>query len=306
MAIMAAATYQHKSVNGVRPHGNPGSDPLKPLISIVIANYNFGTYLERAIKSVFVQGVDASVELIICDAASTDDSVEIIKKYSDKLAWWCSEKDQGQSDAFNKGFSHARGKYLTWLNADDILMPGCLRKVIESMRKHPAADWFSGNFFRFTPNGKVIEIGWGTNCYPAFLQRKSAPVAVFGPTSFFSKRVYERLGKIDESLHLAMDVDLWQRFMLAGIKQRRVRALCWGFRMHEASKTSEYEGHSMDPGLKLRLAEEAEYIAHKNGYRYSRFVHLLTYLWRVIDCSFLVRAYLKLTFRNFEEEKWIS
>lgn len=269
-------------------------------LSIVIANYNYGRFLERAITSVLNQGLSDEVELIVCDAKSTDNSVEIIRKFADQIAWWCSEPDKGQSDAFNKGFAHARGKYLTWLNADDILMPGCLRKIIDSMNAHPDDDWFTGNFFRFTPNGRVIEIGWGTNYYPRFLQRVGSPVAVFGPTSFFSKRAYEHVGKIDEMLHLAMDVDLWQRMMLAGLKQRRVRSLCWGFRMHDASKTAEYDGHNMDPKLKNRLKGEAGYIQQKNGYHLSKFLHWCTYVWRVIDGSLFVRLYLKFTFRHFE------
>ena len=92
----------------------------KPLLSIVIANYNYGRFLEEAIQSVLSQSCN-DYELIIVDGGSTDNSVEIIKKYEDKIAWWVSEKDKGQSDAFNKGFAHAKGKYLTWLNADDIL-----------------------------------------------------------------------------------------------------------------------------------------------------------------------------------------
>ena len=97
-----------------------------PILSIVIANYNYGRFLEDAIRSVCLQNMGDKIELIICDAASTDNSLEIIRKYASKIAWWCSEKDGGQSAAFNKGFSHARGKYLTWLNADDVLVSGCL------------------------------------------------------------------------------------------------------------------------------------------------------------------------------------
>ena len=91
---------------------------VQPLLSIVIANYNYGRFLEDAIKSVLSQDMGDKVELIICDAASSDNSVEIIKKYADKISWWVSEEDKGQSDAFNKGFAHATGKYGCWLNAD--------------------------------------------------------------------------------------------------------------------------------------------------------------------------------------------
>ena len=119
---------------------------MAPLISIVIANYNYGHYLEDAIRSVIDQDVDDVVELIICDGGSTDNSVDIIKKYDDKIAWWCSEKDEGQSDAFNKGFVQAKGKYLTWLNADDVMFKGCLKKVLRILNEHPEEEWFTGSY----------------------------------------------------------------------------------------------------------------------------------------------------------------
>ena len=141
----------------------------RPLFSIVIANYNFGRFLEDAIRSVIAQDMGEQVELIICDAASTDNSVEIIKKYAQGLppntlrsewnnpssesklndvnliTWWCSEKDGGQSAAFNKGFAHARGRFLTWLNADDLLLPDSLRSIADAIHDNPTCQWFVGN-----------------------------------------------------------------------------------------------------------------------------------------------------------------
>lgn len=97
-----------------------------PLFSIVIVNYNYGRYLDAAIRSVLDQSC-GDKELIVVDGGSSDESVRVIERHADRIGWWCSEPDNGQSDAFNKGFSRARGRFLTWLNADDIMFPGAAR-----------------------------------------------------------------------------------------------------------------------------------------------------------------------------------
>ena len=291
------------------------------LLSIVIANYNYGRFLEDAICSVLDQA-DDRVELIICDAASTDNSVDIIKKYagglppntlryewkdsnsqlqtpsSKLITWWCSEKDGGQSAAFNKGFSHACGKYLTWLNADDLMMPGSLSKVLAALTRHPKCQWFTGNGFRFFGDGTVMASNWGPVWYPEFLQRKSSPLVVFGPTSFFTREIYEQVGKIDEQLYYAMDNDLWLKFITAGIKQRRINCMIWAFRMHTASKTAEFGEHQLDEESRRKLVEEGHAIAKKLGYRMSKFMHFVVRAWRFIDGSMIYRTYLRLTFKK--------
>ena len=275
----------------------------EPLLSIVIANYNYGRYLEDAIKSVLNQDVGDKVELIICDAESTDNSVDIIKKYTEKIAWWCSEKDGGQSEAFNKGFAHARGKYLTWLNADNILVNGCLAKIIKEFELHPECEWFTGNFFRFTEDGKVIEIGWGPRLLPNFLQTVHQPVAVYGPTTFFSKKIYEQVGRIKEYQHFMMDADLWIRFIMAGIKQRRIGTMCWAFRMHSDSKTAEYGNHKLSPEQRAKFEAERRKSLMDTGFRTSKFNSFAIKVWRILDGSFLKRLYLLRTFKYFDPKE---
>lgn len=228
------------------------------------------------------------MELIIVDGGSTDNSVEIIKKYAgetisrvernveickcaneatansqlvggglshfhtstllhSRISWWCSEKDKGQSDAFNKGFAHARGKYLTWLNADDIMPKGCLQKVVRELERHPDCEWFTGNLYRFTEDGRVVECAWGPNYLPKWLQSRGQPVAVYGPSTFFMKELFERVGGMKLYQNFMMDTDLWMRFIVAGVKQRRINCFCWAFRMHEESKTAEYGEHKLSP-----------------------------------------------------------
>lgn len=265
-----------------------------PLLSIVIANYNFGRYLGDAIESVLKQG-ESEVELIIVDGGSSDNSVDVIKNYQDKLAWWCSEKDNGQSHAFNKGFAKAKGKYLTWLNADDVMPEGSLVQILSELRKHPNCEWFTGNHIRFVESDRtIIQVEWGPNYYPKLFQHKNSPLVIFGPTTFFSKAAYERVGRIDETLHLSMDTDLWLRFQAAGIKQRRINCYCWAFRMHEDSKTAEFEGHkhvTKGPGPKLRAEHNISMM--KVGYKQSCMLRYIMLMWRIIDGSFIKRFFEK-------------
>ncbi len=271
----------------------------KPLLSIVIANFNYGRFLEDAIRSVVAQNLGEKVELIICDGGSTDNSIDIIKKYADNIAWWVSEKDKGQSDAFNKGFSHARGKYLTWLNADDIMPKGCLAVVCRELEAHPDCEWFTGNFFRFTQDGRVIEIGWGPHWYPSFLQRPNSPAVIFGPSTFFSKRIYEAAGRIREDMNFMMDNDLWYRFMMSGVKQRRINCFCWAFRMHVGSKTAEFGDHKISPEQRAKFEEERRACLLRTGYRMSPVMHKLCLAWRVLDGSLLHRWWLNKTMKQY-------
>ena len=290
-----------------------------PLLSIIIANYNYGRFLEAAIESVLSQGMGEKVELIIVDGGSTDNSVDIIKKYAgetisrvdrvesstcstwlNKISWWCSEKDRGQSDGFNKGFAHARGKYLTWLNADDIMPDGCLKKIVRELERHPDCEWFTGNLYRFTEDGRVVECAWGPNYLPKWLQSRGQPVAVYGPSTIFTKELFDRVGGMKLYQNFMMDTDLWMRFIVAGVKQRRINCFCWAFRMHEESKTAEFGGHKLPPEQRARFEAERKQAIAETGYMASRFNHRLIQLWRIFDGSLVKSWWLKITFRNVQ------
>lgn len=205
------------------------------LFSIVIVNYNTGKYLEQAIQSVLHQTCQ-DFELIIVDAGSKDESVNIINKYADRLAWWVSEPDKGQSDAFNKGFSHAKGTFYLWLNADDLLFPTALESAKKAIVKHPDNKWFFGNSFYIDKEGLIVHTSKGCN-FPLSIIRH-ARILPCGPSTFFHKDLFEQFGPFDVSLHYTMDGDLWRRFVNGGANYKMINSYCWVFRLHEESKTS--------------------------------------------------------------------
>lgn len=289
----------------------------QPLISIVIANYNYGRFLEEAIQSVIAQDMGDKVELIICDAASTDNSVELIKKYahglpsntpraewdtvnsgphslnSKLIVWWCSEKDGGQSAAFNKGFLHAKGKFLTWLNADDVLLPGALKKFEDAAKRYPECEWFVGGCFWLDPEMRIVNCGRGRPF--SEIRYREGNVSVWGPSSFFTKRLLDYVGGVDERFHFSMDTDLWLRFACKA--NARYIPFCdyaWGLRLHPDAKMSGHNftadgkldtGHTNED--KVTRSKHYQQMVKEAGYRdeyfkpkpTSRLSHLMSVSW---------------------------
>lgn len=286
----------------------------KPVLSIVIANYNYGKFLEEAIKSVISQGMGGQVELIICDAGSADDSVEIIKKYANGLppntayhswrcnadsqtndshsqliTWWCSEKDGGQSAAFNKGFRHSRGRFLTWLNADDMFAPNALRTFASYVERFPNNEWFTGSMMRIDQNGVVFRC----SCAHKFSRLRAllGAVSVSSPSSFFTRSLYEEVGGLDESLHYVMDIDLWNRFyFMARTTFVRMRESMFLYRVHASSKTSGADVSDSSVARENRKAFRNE--ANLLDQRYPGFRNrYLRYTVLVITSSIVDRVY---------------
>ncbi|BAZ47945.1 family 2 glycosyl transferase [Nostoc sp. NIES-4103] len=174
-----------------------------PKISIVTPNYNYDRFLEETIRSVLLQGYP-NLEYIIIDGGSTDNSIEIIKKYEPWLTYWVSEPDQGQSNAINKGFKQATGLIFNWLNSDDALMPNALIHLGQIFSLNPDIDWISG--------GRMIKDEDGTFKEVHLTWQISWPLYSIGlpdfpqEATFFSANIWEKIGGLDETLECGLDV----------------------------------------------------------------------------------------------------
>lgn len=272
---------------------------MKPLLSVVIVNYNYGRFLDDAIKSVVSQNGFENCELIVVDGGSTDNSVEIIKKHADKISWWVSEPDKGQSDAFNKGFLHARGKWGCWVNADDLLLPGALQSVLEFVRTTPNADWVGGGVIWLDKELRVRKCSMNTQL-PFALQGFCPGYIVGGPSSFFRISLLHELGDFDVQLHYAMDNDLWLRMLAAGCRLHVLNKYLWTFRIHESSKTSMNLGpHDVSMLPKARLHDRNTlYARYPSNMRYERFFSRFISLVKLLKGAYLRSFIDTLRYRN--------
>lgn len=127
----------------------------QPLVSIVTPSYNQARYLETTLRSVLDQNYPA-IEYLVADGGSTDGSVEVLQRYTDRLAWWVSEPDRGQTDALNKGFARARGEILAWLNSDDTYEPGAIAAAVAYLTAHPEIGMVYADTHFIDENGRPL------------------------------------------------------------------------------------------------------------------------------------------------------
>jgi GT2 family glycosyltransferase len=206
-----------------------------PLVSIVTPSYNQAAYLEKTIQSVLTQDYPR-IEYLIVDGGSSDGSLDIIKRYANRLSYWISERDEGQTHAINKGFQRATGSILAWLNSDDTYLPGAVRQAVDALVAHPEHDLVYSNCDYVDADGRVLQtiIAW------EFVRRRilSGIPLVLQPASFFRRRALDQVGPLEESLRYLMDHDLYVRMVIAGLTFLRVGDVWAQFRWHASSKTA--------------------------------------------------------------------
>ncbi len=180
-----------------------------PLVSVVTPSYNQAEFLEATILSVLAQDYP-NIEYIIIDGGSNDSSVAIIRKYKERLAYWVSEPDRGQSHALNKGISHAIGDILFWLNADDLCLPGAFSTVVEAFSQRPKPRVVVGQAYVIDHDG--ILCGKIKSRFTSWADYVTGKCTIRQLATFFDRKLFDELGGVDESLEYSMDFDLLLRF----------------------------------------------------------------------------------------------
>lgn len=233
------------------------------IVSIVTPSYNQGAFLAETIESVLNQEGDFSIDYIVVDGGSSDNSVEIIRRYDTLLQrgeWpvrcggisyrWTSEKDRGQTDALTKGFRQAKGDIFAWLNSDDTYLPGALESAVDFFRQHPDSGLVYGDADYCDSNGAIIgryrteEFCFDTLAWFNFICQ---------PSSFFRKEAFEAVGGLNQTLQFAMDYDLWiriaQRYPCVYLPRMLSR-----YRLHADSKTVRDETLAVNAEEALQLS----------------------------------------------------
>ena len=206
-----------------------------PLVTIVTPSYNQAAYLEKTILSVLNQDYP-NIEYIIMDGGSDDGSSDIIRRYQDRLAYWESVKDKGQTDAINKGFSHANGEVLAWLNSDDILYPRAVSEAVSFLTKHPECGLVYGNSDFIDADGKVI--GRFNAKQTDYRKLTQGYVHIPQQAAFWRADLWKQVGPLDDSIYFAMDYDLWLRLAKISRVEYLKEAEPWAaFRLHADAKT---------------------------------------------------------------------
>lgn len=218
----------------VQPNCKQHGQPL-PRITIVVPTLNQGRFIEATLRSIIDEQYP-NLELIVIDGGSTDNTLKIIKQYESHLAWWVSESDSGQTAAINKGFTKSTGEIMAWINSDDLVASGALRRVANHFVAQPEIQVVYGN--RVVINEEGLEIGrW-------ILPRHSKRVlqwSDFVPqeTLYWTRNAWNLVGgSLDENFCFAMDWDFLLRLSAQQIKFKHLPEFLGLFRVHHQQKTS--------------------------------------------------------------------
>ena len=228
------------------------------LVSIITPSYNQAKYLEQTIQSVLSQNY-SHIEYIVMDGGSNDESVEIIKKYQDKLSYWISEKDSGQADAINKGFAKANGDIIAWLNSDDYYLPNTLNQVVKTFEENPEVVLIYGNMLAVDENGKTFN---ALNYKQLTLEDLLCFQIIGQPAVFFRRSALQKINGLNLTFHFLLDHLFWIQIAQYG-KILHVNQTWSAARYHaEAKNRAKASEFGQEAFRILNFVEQDENLAH--------------------------------------------
>jgi glycosyltransferase involved in cell wall biosynthesis len=226
---------------------SPLPDP--PTMAVVTPSHNYARFLAYTIDSVLAQKY-SKLSYFVQDNASTDGTRNLLESYASSLSW-SSEPDTGQANAVNRGFRRLDGEIMAYLNSDDVFLPGTLAYIAKAFMNNPQVDVVYGQRIYINENG--LEIG---RCVLPPHDPKIIKWADYIPqeTMFWRRRVWEKVGPLDESFDFAMDWDFILRAQAAGFRFKRLPRFLAGFRVHAAQKSTARVSVGQEESNRLRLA----------------------------------------------------
>jgi glycosyltransferase involved in cell wall biosynthesis len=276
-----------------------------PRISVITPSYNQGEFLEATIRSVLDQQYP-NLEYIVIDGLSADNSKEIIQKYSSKIAYWCSEKDNGQSQALNKGLERATGSLVGWINSDDLYYPGSLEALARCFEEDPGLDVVFADYDYIDDEGKTVHRRKETR-YDLKTSYWTAECFHANVAALFRRECFQKWGGLREDLHMAMDYEFYLRLGVHGCRFAHLPRPCGAYRLHSLSKTVTSQARSLEETRKIRN-EYSAMLDHSRLlsrflpplYRVSRYVRKLLNGCYSLDNLVSVRIFkpIKRTLKN--------
>ena len=218
----------------------------KPLITLVVPSLNQGQFLDAALASIFEQ--DISVEVMLADGGSTDETTAVIEKWANQLFWWRSEKDAGQAAAINEGIAQGSAPYVGWLNSDDLLLPGGLNDMLQVLQKNPEIPAVYGRSQIVDKAGQAAgeyrtvpfnELKFANRCF------------ISQPATLIRRKVWESLGGLDTRYSMALDYELWWRIYRQFNELLYIPKLVACTRHYDETKTASFRSQHYREAMQL-------------------------------------------------------
>jgi len=220
-----------------------------PRITVVTPSYNQGDFLGECIDSVLSQQYP-NLEYIIVDGGSLDDSLEIIRAFSDKLAWWVSEPDRGQSHALNKGFARATGDIYCWINSDDLMAPGSLHVIGDYFSRNKDVAWCTGgsryidhdHIYEKEVTASAIQVAPGDTLAQWLTHMQTDLAVILQSSTYWRSNAWKKIGPLREDFHFSFDFDFFYKVRKEFGPPAVLNKCLSEFRIHPDSKTVSCSG----------------------------------------------------------------